>query len=67
MKKRTQRLDVKLRILIDTIGATLTLLGLGGLAGASEGQGSFIISLLVFLAGAIEDFVRLRSTQDIFH
>lgn len=48
------RKDLKIRILFDVIGATLTLVGLGGIAGATEGQGSFMIAVIVFLIGLAE-------------
>ncbi len=48
MKKRK---DLKVKMVIDCIGATLTFVGLGGLGGATEGHGSFLIATLTFAIG----------------
>lgn len=48
------RKDLRARILLDVIGATFALVGLGGIAGAAEGQGSFMIAVIVFLIGMAE-------------
>ena len=52
MKK--QRTDLKVRLVLDVIGATFTWLGIAGIAGATEGQGSFAIAVVVFLIGMAE-------------
>ena len=41
-------------MILDCIGSTMALLGLAGLAGASEGQGNVIVALIVFGAGMTE-------------
>ena len=46
-----QRKDLKVKFVIDSIGVVLTFLGLGGLGGASEGHGSFIVAVTVFAIG----------------
>lgn len=46
-----QRKDLKVKAVIDFIGAAMTLIGLGGLGGATEGEGSFLIALAVFVTG----------------
>lgn len=40
-----------MRLIKDIIECTAFLTGIGGLAGACEGQGSFLISLIVFAVG----------------
>lgn len=52
--KKKERIDLKVRMVLDSLGATLTLVGLGGIAGATEGQGSFMIAVIVFLIGLAE-------------
>lgn len=52
MKK--QRTDLKVRLVLDVIGATLTWLGIAGIAGASEGEGSMTVALVVFIIGLAE-------------
>ena len=54
MKRKVQRRDLRIRMIMDCIGSTMALLGLAGLAGASEGQGSVIVALIVFGAGMTE-------------
>jgi hypothetical protein len=49
-----KRLDLKVRMLLDTLGATMALVGLGGMAGASEGQGNMVLAIAVFLLGFAE-------------
>lgn len=41
----------KVKGVISCTGATLFLIGMGGLAGACDGEGSFLISAIVFAAG----------------
>lgn len=52
--KTKKRLDLKVRMVLDTLGATMALLGLAGMAGAAEGQGNIVIAIAVFLAGFAE-------------
>lgn len=52
--KKSKRRDLKVRMVLDILGATFTWLGIGGLAGASEGEGKLIVALIVFLIGATE-------------
>ena len=52
--KTKKRLDLKVRMVLDTVGATMALLGLAGMAGAAEGQGNIVIAIAVFLAGFAE-------------
>lgn len=52
MKK--QRTDLKVRLVLDVIGATLTWLGIAGIAGAAEGEGSLTVALVVFIIGLAE-------------
>lgn len=40
-----------MRLIKDIIECTAFLTGIGGLAGACEGQGSFLVSLIVFAIG----------------
>lgn len=54
MKRKAQRRDLRIRMILDCIGSTMALLGLAGLAGASEGQGNVIVALIVFGAGMTE-------------
>lgn len=49
-----KRTDLKIRLLLDSIGAICTLIGIGGLAGAAEGRGGFLAALTVFAIGATE-------------
>lgn len=52
--KTKKRLDLKVRMVLDTLGATMALIGLAGMAGAAEGQGNIVIAIAVFLAGFAE-------------
>ena len=52
--RREKRRDLKIRMVLDTLGATMALLGLAGMAGAAEGQGNIVIAIAVFLAGFAE-------------
>lgn len=45
------RRDLKVKKWIEMVGSAMTLIGLGGLGGASEGHGSFIIAVTVFAVG----------------
>ena len=51
MKKR---MDLKVKMALDVLGATCALVGLSGIAGASEGEGRFVVALVVFLFGITE-------------
>ena len=54
MKRKAQRRDLMFRMVLDCLGATMALLGLAGIAGATEGQGSWFVALAVFGIGMIE-------------
>ena len=54
MKQRQKRADLKVRIALDIFGATCSLVGLGGLAGATEGEGKVVVALIIFLVGMVE-------------
>jgi hypothetical protein len=54
MKRKAQRKDLAVRMVLDCIGSTMALLGLAGIAGASEGEGNFLIALTVFGIGMLE-------------
>ena len=54
MKRKAQRKDLVVRMVLDCIGSTMALLGLAGIAGASEGEGNFLIALTVFGIGMLE-------------
>ena len=45
------RKDVKIRKIMDVVGSMFALVGLGGIAGAAEGQGNLMIAILVFGIG----------------
>ena len=45
------RKDLKAKKWIDVAGAVMAFIGLGGLAGATEGQGSAIVAIVVFSVG----------------
>lgn len=53
-----------MRILRDVIEVTAFLTGVGGLAGACEGQGSFLISLVVFAIGVGMAAVDLKRLEE---
>ena len=52
--KTKKRLDLKVRMVLDSLGAMMALIGLAGMAGAAEGQGNIVIAIAVFLAGFAE-------------
>jgi len=52
--KKSKRRDLKVRMVLDILGATFTWLGIGGLAGAAEGEGKAIVAMIVFLIGVTE-------------
>ena len=54
MKRKAQRRDLRIRMILDCIGSTMALLGLAGLAGACEGEGRFLVALIVFGVGMTE-------------
>ena len=54
MKRKAQRRDLRIRMILDCIGSTMALLGLAGLAGACEGEGRFLVALTVFGIGMFE-------------
>lgn len=54
MRKKAYRKDLIVRTVLDFVGSTLALVGFAGIAGATEGQGSFLISLVVFGIGMTE-------------
>ena len=45
------RRDLKIKKWIEMLGSAMTLIGLGGLGGAAEGQGMPIVAALVFSIG----------------
>ena len=45
------RKDLKAKKWIDAAGALLAFIGLGGMAGAAEGQGNIVIAVTVFVVG----------------
>ena len=45
------RRDMRVKRWIDAIGAMMSLIGLGGIAGAAEGQGNLIVAITVFCIG----------------
>ena len=45
------RRDLKVKKWIDAVGAILTLIGLGGLGGAAEGEGLPVVATLTFAIG----------------
>lgn len=46
-----RRRDLKIKSVIDHAGALLALIGLGGIGGASEGHGSLLVALAIFIVG----------------
>lgn len=46
-----ERRDLRIKKIIDVIGAILFVLGLAGLGGAAEGQGNIIVASIVFALG----------------
>ena len=51
MRKAKRRTDLKIKKWIDALGATMALLGMGGMAGAAEGEGDLVIAIGVFVIG----------------
>ena len=47
----SMRKDLRVKRWLENIGAVMTLVGLGGLGGASEGQGMPIVATLTFAVG----------------
>jgi len=45
------RKDLKIKKIIDGIGAVMAIVGFAGLAGATEGEGNPIVAILVFSIG----------------
>ena len=45
------RKDLRVKKWIDVIGATLSFIGLGGIAGAAEGEGNIVVAVTVFCVG----------------
>lgn len=45
------RKDLKIKKVIDLIGAALAIVGFAGIAGATEGEGNPIIAIVVFAIG----------------
>lgn len=45
------RRDLKAKKWIDAFGSMASLIGLGGIAGAAEGQGNLIVAITVFCIG----------------
>lgn len=45
------RKDLRVKRVIDAVGAMMALVGLGGIAGASEGQGNIVVAVTVFVVG----------------
>ena len=45
------RRDLKVKKWVDGFGAMAALLGLGGIAGAAEGQGNIVVAITVFVIG----------------
>ena len=45
------RRDLKAKKVIDAIGSVASLIGLGGIAGAAEGQGNLVVAIAVFIIG----------------
>lgn len=45
------RKDLKVKKWIDALGSAMALIGLGGLGGASEGEGFPIVAVIVFSIG----------------
>ena len=50
-RKGNMRRDIKIKRWIETLGAIMTLVGLGGLGGAAEGEGLPIVATLTFAIG----------------
>lgn len=48
------RRDLKVRMILDLTGSTMALVGLAGIAGASEGHGSVVVAVTVFAVGMLE-------------
>ena len=49
--KKSKRKDIRFKNWVYVIGAIMTLLGLGGLGGMAEGEGSAIVAILTFSIG----------------
>ena len=49
--KRSKRRDIRFKNWVYVIGSIMTLLGLGGLGGMAEGEGSAIVAILFFSVG----------------
>ena len=45
------RNDLKVKKWIDAVGAVMALVGMGGMAGAAEGQGNILVAIAVFVIG----------------
>ena len=45
------RRDIRIKRWIEALGSVMTLIGLGGLGGAAEGQGMPIVAVLTFSIG----------------
>ena len=45
------RRDLKVKKWIDAFGSMTALLGLGGIAGAAEGQGNLVVAIAFFIVG----------------
>ena len=45
------RRDLKVKKWVEALGSVMTLIGLGGLGGAAEGQGMPIVAVLTFSIG----------------
>lgn len=52
--KKKERIDLKVRMVLDSLGAMFSLLGIAGIAGAAEGEGSLTVALVVFIIGLAE-------------
>lgn len=45
------RRDLKVKKWVEALGSVMTLIGLGGLGGAAEGQGMPVVATLTFAIG----------------
>ena len=45
------RRDLKIKKVVESVASIMALIGLGGIAGAAEGQGNMIIAIGVFVIG----------------
>ena len=48
------RKDIRARKLMDVVGSMMALIGLGGIAGAAEGEGNLMVAIAVFAIGFAE-------------